>query len=604
MKKEFVIIDTYIKAVSKEIKNRKVKRELRDELLSHLMEIYERNIALGMSDEDAQKDAVSHMGDTEAVAKTFKKLYPVSSFDFLHNNMTNLSAGIAWSLLILIIWSEPLNSIWFVFAYSYLYETLFFCRKANKQFKLAHNTVILNLSFVIIAYFIYNYFALDIAFYNFIIIINCIISCIEYVFIFAGVRELEKRLEVVKKASSTPVISCILLIITQVLVSFFAISKGIWGFIIILFASIIVIFPLIMLADTAELFDAIEISVPKSKKEKRKQFLIKFIIWCLVISLIDGFCFISSTRPAKTTDFVIQDTVTQVNTNEIREDMISLGLPEDIAYDLPDSEVLKYSGAERMEINDDESDFYSADFNHKAYAFYMPEIGSKPQRVRILFVINDFEVYDDLYRDGIYFWQNCDGAFSEFEHSLTSYDGSFCQVLCEIDGETQKIIPFYQRDLMCPDDLMQPIGCDFGFAKNGENYRIYISQTVIPINSKSIIMGLDYYHSDYSYVSTRHSHYIEEVASAFSGFGGSSYDSLRAYFDYNPAYVETEEDNTYSEALQNIMNQFSGDGTIDLSELESAMEEELGQDINSEMLEQIVEEITEEIEDENLLENN
>ena len=79
MKKEYLILDAYIKTVSKEIKDRKVKRELKEELFSHLIEIYERNIALGMSDEDAQKDAVSHMGDSEAVAETFKKLYPIST---------------------------------------------------------------------------------------------------------------------------------------------------------------------------------------------------------------------------------------------------------------------------------------------------------------------------------------------------------------------------------------------------------------------------------------------------------------------------------------------------------------------------------------------
>ena len=46
--------------------------EVTDELFSHMMETYERNIALGMSDNEAQKDAVSRMGDEDAIAKTFK----------------------------------------------------------------------------------------------------------------------------------------------------------------------------------------------------------------------------------------------------------------------------------------------------------------------------------------------------------------------------------------------------------------------------------------------------------------------------------------------------------------------------------------------------
>ena len=56
MKNEMKILNTYINNVCKGIRDRKVKNELKDELLSHLLEIYERNIALGLSDEDAQKD--------------------------------------------------------------------------------------------------------------------------------------------------------------------------------------------------------------------------------------------------------------------------------------------------------------------------------------------------------------------------------------------------------------------------------------------------------------------------------------------------------------------------------------------------------------------
>ena len=50
MKKEMKILNTYIDNVCKGIRDRKVKNELKDELLSHLLEIYERNIALGLSD--------------------------------------------------------------------------------------------------------------------------------------------------------------------------------------------------------------------------------------------------------------------------------------------------------------------------------------------------------------------------------------------------------------------------------------------------------------------------------------------------------------------------------------------------------------------------
>ena len=112
MKKEYLIIDTYIDNVCKGIENRKVKREITDELSSHIMELYERNIALGMSDDDAQKDAVSHMGDSEAVSKTFRKLYPISTIKYLKQRALILIAP----LLITALFSNQAFDILYLFS--------------------------------------------------------------------------------------------------------------------------------------------------------------------------------------------------------------------------------------------------------------------------------------------------------------------------------------------------------------------------------------------------------------------------------------------------------------------------------------------------------
>ena len=47
MKKEYPIIDAYIEIVTKEIKNKKIRREVADELFSHIIENYDRNILFG-----------------------------------------------------------------------------------------------------------------------------------------------------------------------------------------------------------------------------------------------------------------------------------------------------------------------------------------------------------------------------------------------------------------------------------------------------------------------------------------------------------------------------------------------------------------------------
>ncbi len=79
MNEEYTILEAYIKNVCKGIKDKEAKSDIRDELLSHMLEIYDTNIALGLSHDEAQKDVVRHMGEGDAISKTFKQLYFVNT---------------------------------------------------------------------------------------------------------------------------------------------------------------------------------------------------------------------------------------------------------------------------------------------------------------------------------------------------------------------------------------------------------------------------------------------------------------------------------------------------------------------------------------------
>lgn len=539
MKREYTIIDAYIKTVSKEIRNRKVKRELKDELLSHIMEIYERNIALGMSDEEAQKDAIAHMGDSEAVAKTFKKLYPISSYDFLQNNTSRFVMGIAWSLFLLVSRAEPLNSIWFLYALSVCYEALWHYRKIDKKFKFAFNTSIFNFVFIIIFNFIYNYFTLDYSFYRFIIIGYTIISSIEYLFIFYGIKELEKKLEISKKDSRSPIISCCMLIVTQILVSAIELTDNeLLLYFMGISAFFLSFFPLAMLGDTTEYFEEIEVYTPKSKEEQRKHAFKKIGVWIVAILFIWVTGFISLNRPVKTHEFILQDTSQQNNTEEIREELISLGLSQNIVYDLPDSEIIKYDNVEYVDFYSNDDKDYKTDLIYHAYACFMPANNSQPERVRVLFVFNNFDCFEELNRDGIYFWKNAYGV-DVLESSAEKSSNMFFQILCEIGEKTEKIVPFYQNEKMYSDNKLTPVGFEFGLAKNGANHRIYIAQTFVP-NDEHITVGLQYYHNDDSvHHNTRHAHYIKEIFNTYAGLNGISNESIEGYFN-NPLYIEPE----------------------------------------------------------------
>ncbi len=98
MEQEYLILETYIKNVCKGIKDKEARNEIKDELLSHMLEIYDINIALGLNREEAQKDVVSHMGDSGAISKTFTQLYFVNTIVLVLKyvarifNYVNLSA--------------------------------------------------------------------------------------------------------------------------------------------------------------------------------------------------------------------------------------------------------------------------------------------------------------------------------------------------------------------------------------------------------------------------------------------------------------------------------------------------------------------------------
>lgn len=538
MNNDYIIINAYIKNVCKGINSRRIKREVTDELFSHMMETYERNIALGMSDNEAQKDAVSRMGDEDAVAKTFKQLYPVPTLAFIEEMTLSLAGGIA------------LSSFWWAWGFGEHTEglcrlirfvsvmiPLFYFKKTNKFFKASFYFCFLNWFIVSTGFWLHNYFVGDITSRYVLLLIEFVLRCVTYSLIFCGIRAVEKQVNDKKTVSNSPVLHIFLITASQFLCFLSATSgKLVMKLMFLGLAFVVAVFSLIKIYDSASLLDEIDIQAPQVKIKSRKYYLYRAVLGVIlvVLSLLSTVSIFY--RPAKTIDYVTQDAVVESNVAEIRENMIALGLPQEIAYDLPDSEVEKYLGAERMEIKDTEDETFN-DIDNMAYAFYFPETDMMPHRARTLLVIDCFEEFERIRRDGIYLWGQSYGGDSEYAHNLELYHGSFGQVLCDINGETKKIFPFAQYDLKSSDGLELPVGFEFSVPENAENVRLYFSQTYVLNNDSSgLVIGYNYYRNEspLTYQNTFYANYCYEFKEEYGM--GYRY-PLRAWFDYNPAYL-------------------------------------------------------------------
>lgn len=75
-------LDIFVGEVCSQIKCEEVHSEIKEELLNHLEEIIEEYIEQGATLEEANRQAIAHMGDSEKIGCDLNKVYqePVINF--------------------------------------------------------------------------------------------------------------------------------------------------------------------------------------------------------------------------------------------------------------------------------------------------------------------------------------------------------------------------------------------------------------------------------------------------------------------------------------------------------------------------------------------
>lgn len=566
MKKEKKIFNVYISNVCKGIRDRRIKNEIRDELLSHLMEIYERNIALGLSDEDAQRDAISHMGDSEAISKTFKKIYPVSSFEYFKYTGRMFSIPLVLSIINCASY-RGVDSFWglSVFLLLALGRIKNINRTTHTAYIISHINSILHTVFLIAR----HNFIIDESLIMSISLVLNLITVLVYICTISGLVKVRKQLNESKSYSGLAIASIFALILSFAIIHLTQIiDKGNLG--LILTAGAISLLPAgLIYVIVAEDIDRLETGVPQEKKPKVKKIILGIFLGIIIFTSLSVPRIFTIHPPI---DYVVNDIQTDVS--QIRNNLIELGLPEKIADELPESEILKYKSASKLQI-DALPEEAAEDFADTYYTTYIFTLNEDADAItfRTLMVIDRFEDFDKK-------------SYTEFFIDYYRYDSSdiFCKMLCDADGVTKELEPLKSEPVS--DDDFKKFHYIFPSAKNAENHRAYIGMniTIIPSTEE------EKFHFQHYYAQTSLSEINDPYESYWLRIGDYLYGEI-----INPIYVASEQDSTYGTAFQNIFNNISDNETIDLSELESVMEEELGYDIDAELLEDIVNQVTNEV---------
>ena len=231
------------------------------------------------------------------------------------------------------------------------------------------------------------------------------------------------------------------------------------------------ILPAAVIYTTIKAIDNLKVGIEAKKASVKKVVLCFVIFFAITFSLLMPRNFITY-NPA---DYIIDDEQTDIT--EIKNNLVNLGLPVEIANELPESEVLKYENAIKLTKHakgDDEIALYNvtqpeiedmSESYYVVYAFTLYDQKTDTYKVRALFSVERMEEFEPR-------------EYTEFFVDIAGRNQTdvFCNILCDVDGMTKEI-PLVKQDVVT-DDEFKDIHYIFAPTKDAENYRAYISMTV------------------------------------------------------------------------------------------------------------------------------
>lgn len=486
--REFKLFDEYTGYITKRIMSKKKETEVRDEYFSHLMEEYERQTYLGKSHIEAQVLAIESMGDKELIKEQFGKLYPVVPFQYMKSSFNFLIWGLLLSSFHINIFFDGFSEITTFIGSALLLYGLFKLRNTDKKINIAFfMDVGLSLVNLVVGHF--GKYLIDPT--NYLLIAGTIalfIRLIAYGLLFAGINNLCKSIEGdgVKKPN------LLLGYISYCLFGLIILLAMFGGVVLVYAAPIFLIITLWQLRNTKKYLanenDELELKTVISKGEK--------IVYCVLVIVLAVTPIISMLAAAGSQPeievFNPVDTEYSVDeVNNVRMEMIILGMPEDILDDLPDSEIMKYKGSTHLETSESyplsvRGDNDNCVGTHQYFIFFFPQ-----GEARTLLRIDVEDESSFKYRNGLYISHNRDD-WNKPDSSNGNSD--FFIALCNKDTETVKS---EIESTYTPNGnswFSNTTGFEFKFPKGSVSRRAYIGvQTVLQNRRDSHLVGINGY---------------------------------------------------------------------------------------------------------------
>ena len=448
----------YVAEICKGIKSRPRREEVMEELLCHLEDNFERNIAVGMTEEEARLNAIKKMGDSESLSYYLTQVNSSSPL----NNMNSALIGVIGGFIGMnFLFSGAIKELAIIMGIALMFSPLLRMRTMNKKAEKAFHFF----NFSTLSQLFYYCISIGTmlpqwVFYVY-IVVNSLFEGLFWIFLFSSIQALcDKHLG--EEAKRPKLVFCGAY---YMLLSFFSgyvlfLSEGekvtVDSFVLPIIVIFMLIYTLVQLFRAKNLLWAADSEYGIQPADKKH----RIIYYCVVIfcaSTIISCNYFTSTKEPVRTELIIHDVSQeeQKEADKVREKMLKWDVDPQIVEDLPDSEILKYKDAEFVTFGADGGYGGGSTYDNGTssdlyyYWFFIPDKEYEGNYdVRLLCYIESHyaDKVKSFYRKGFYYmpWQNLSYGIDIFPLNFEDeLNGSYIGIITEENGKKYNAEPFF-----------------------------------------------------------------------------------------------------------------------------------------------------------------
>ena len=473
----------YVNNICKGIKSRPMREDIMEELTTHLEDNYERNLAVGMTEDEARLDAMKKMGDGELLSYYLSEVHSRSPIKEMNSTLVQVILGF---VCMNFIFSGTFKEIIVILGIILMFSPLLRLRKINGKAEKAFH--------------FFNFFALTQLFYycisigsilplwtaNIYFVVNALFKGLFWFFLFSSLNETcEKHLGEESKKPKLVLCGAFYMILSFITGGVLILTEGetitINDFIAPIVLIFMFIYTVVQLVRTKNILwnaDSEYGILPADKKH----FTVYTCVLSVCVATVLIFNYASSTQKPVKTELVIHDVSVeeQSEADKIRHKMLDWDVQPQIVEDLPDSEILKYKDAAFVTWGAEGGSMWNGSSGVNStvwyYCFFFPDEGnySYPFDARLLcYIESDYsDKIKSFYRKGFYYapWDNI--------LPLNTGEGlndSFISIVTDEKGKKYNAEPFYTYNLGDDYALEWPKGFEY---KEEKGQRVYYAANI------------------------------------------------------------------------------------------------------------------------------